>query len=94
MAEGARLESVYTGNRIGGSNPSLSASLAFLVLTLALLLPSCFRRRYSPSKDQIAICREPGGLKNGGTGRNRTANLEFRKLLLYPIELRPRLSSD
>ena len=31
MAEGARLESVYTGNRIGGSNPSLSAILAFLV---------------------------------------------------------------
>ena len=25
MAEGARLESVYTGNRIEGSNPSLSA---------------------------------------------------------------------
>src|SRR5213594_5038716 len=31
VAEGARLESVYTGNRIGGSNPSLSAILAFLV---------------------------------------------------------------
>ena len=27
MAEGARLESVYTGNRIEGSNPSLSAIL-------------------------------------------------------------------
>ena len=26
MVEGARLESVYTGNRIEGSNPSLSAS--------------------------------------------------------------------
>ena len=26
MAEGARLESVYTGNRIEGSNPSLSAN--------------------------------------------------------------------
>ena len=26
MAEGARLESVYTGNRIEGSNPSPSAS--------------------------------------------------------------------
>ena len=26
MAEGARLESVYTGNRIVGSNPTLSAS--------------------------------------------------------------------
>ena len=28
MVEGARLESVYTGNRIEGSNPSLSASQA------------------------------------------------------------------
>ena|GEM_PF-3566410 len=32
----------------------------------------------------------PAGGERGGTGRNRTANLEFRKLLLYPIELRPR----
>ena len=28
VAEGARLESVYTGNRIVGSNPTPSASLA------------------------------------------------------------------
>ena len=28
VVEGARLESVYTGNRIEGSNPSLSASQA------------------------------------------------------------------
>src|SRR5207247_9786073 len=34
VAEGARLESVYTGNRIGGSNPSLSASFSFAVSTL------------------------------------------------------------
>jgi hypothetical protein len=27
VAEGARLESVYTGNRIVGSNPTLSASI-------------------------------------------------------------------
>src|SRR5881296_1920267 len=33
VAEGARLESVYTGNRIGGSNPSLSASFSFAVST-------------------------------------------------------------
>ena len=33
MAEGARLESVYTGNRIEGSNPSLSAiTFTFLYL--------------------------------------------------------------
>jgi hypothetical protein len=28
VAEGARLESVYTGNRIVGSNPTLSANAA------------------------------------------------------------------
>ncbi len=27
VAEGARLESVYAGNRIAGSNPALSATL-------------------------------------------------------------------
>jgi hypothetical protein len=35
VAEGARLESVYTGNRIEGSNPPLSAS-SFIVLYFAL----------------------------------------------------------
>ena len=34
MVEGARLESVYTGNRIEGSNPSLSA--IFLAATVSL----------------------------------------------------------
>ncbi len=29
MAEGARLESVYTGNRIVGSNPTPSANASF-----------------------------------------------------------------
>jgi hypothetical protein len=36
VAEGARLESVYTGNRIEGSNPSLSAS-SFGLWSLALI---------------------------------------------------------
>jgi hypothetical protein len=39
VAEGARLESVYTGNRIVGSNPTLSASL------LGPSLRSGFRQR-------------------------------------------------
>ena len=30
MAEGARLESVYTSNRIGGSNPFLSARFCWV----------------------------------------------------------------
>ena len=39
MAEGARLESVYTGNRIEGSNPSLSA-ITFVFLWLQLVIPA------------------------------------------------------
>ena len=39
MAEGARLESVYTGNRIEGSNPSLSAT-AQKNLVLCSLAPA------------------------------------------------------
>ena len=32
MVEGARLESVYTGNRIAGSNPALSATKSLKLL--------------------------------------------------------------
>ncbi|VTZ49571.1 hypothetical protein MPC4_170102 [Methylocella tundrae] len=35
VVEGARLESVYAGNRIAGSNPAPSASLPFLTVCLA-----------------------------------------------------------
>ena len=34
MAEGARLESVYAGNRIEGSNPSLTATLPDQVIEI------------------------------------------------------------
>ena len=34
MAEGARLESVYAGNRIEGSNPSLSAIILSATVSL------------------------------------------------------------
>ena len=50
MVEGARLESVYTGNRIKGSNPLVSAKIkkafkslylkAFLIRTYPALLSS------------------------------------------------------
>ena len=36
MAEGARLESVYTGNRIVGSNPTLSAISSILAWAIVL----------------------------------------------------------
>ena len=41
MAEGARLERVYTGNRIEGSNPSLSATYP-RESVLPIRLPSDF----------------------------------------------------
>ena len=35
MVEGARLESVYTGNRIAGSNPALSAIISLTSVRFA-----------------------------------------------------------
>src|SRR5260370_1420312 len=40
----------------------------------------------------LSRCRDSGSgrlNRNGGAGRSRTADLEFRKLLLYPSELQP-----
>jgi hypothetical protein len=39
VAEGARLESVYTGNRIVGSNPTLSAKNRSQLFALVLKTP-------------------------------------------------------
>ena len=44
MVEGARLESVYRGNSIEGSNPSLSASLEASKIKLAR--PDYFLRNH------------------------------------------------
>ncbi len=38
MVEGARLESVYAGNRIAGSNPAPSATLNYNALTLLIFM--------------------------------------------------------
>ena len=48
MAEGARLESVYTFTGIGGSNPSLSAILFEMPATPAKLLSSKERPKTGP----------------------------------------------
>lgn len=42
MAEGARLERVYTGNRIEGSNPSLSAIFFLQGAELRTFFPLSF----------------------------------------------------
>lgn len=41
VAEGARLERVYTGNRIEGSNPSLSAMTSLKLLKFCVTEKSC-----------------------------------------------------
>ncbi len=42
MVEGARLESVYTGNRIAGSNPALSATFKDVLRRIAMSRPLLF----------------------------------------------------
>jgi hypothetical protein len=54
VAEGARLESVYTFTGIGGSNPSLSASY-FVLLHLTRCDTVGFSPGYSPYADQSWI---------------------------------------
>ncbi len=50
MVEGARLESVYTGNCIKGSNPLVSAKLSSLIqkfnkgLNLKLFIPAIYTK--------------------------------------------------
>ena len=46
MVEGARLESVYTGNRIAGSNPALSARN---------IINSIFKHSYFRHNDPIKV---------------------------------------
>ncbi len=51
MAEGARLERVYTGNRIEGSNPSLSAIFFLECLSKTTFLrPAIFETTISPAE--------------------------------------------
>jgi hypothetical protein len=63
VAEGARLESVYTGNRIVGSNPTPSASLSYNSLKKHgfLLLMPVYRTFYLRQDD--ALRRAYFGLK-------------------------------
>ena len=68
MVETARLESVYTGNRIGGSNPSLSAinpKLDFLDCLKAVTARS-------PGQRELLASQAPGGIWNGHKDREST----------------------
>jgi hypothetical protein len=56
VAEGARLESVYTGNRIVGSNPTPSAKLPRNVLQLRELFA---RSALCPSDCPSGLMRVP-----------------------------------
>lgn len=55
LAEGARLESGYTGNRIRGSNPLLSASIKFAVLDGELAVPCNLQSAIAGSKTYIEV---------------------------------------
>jgi hypothetical protein len=55
VAEGARLESVYTFTGIGGSNPSLSASIFNAIHQGTTLLPNYTPRPSKPVQRQPII---------------------------------------
>jgi hypothetical protein len=59
VAEGARLESVYTGNRIVGSNPTPSASVLPKTLSDPGLGPA----------GSVSFATSPAGLLDSHTGR-------------------------
>ena len=59
MAEGARLESVYAGNRIEGSNPSPSASL-LLFKIICLAVPAAREPKGGPQR-RPAYSAAPSG---------------------------------
>lgn len=67
MVEGARLESVYTGNRIAGSNPALSASssLSFSPQRRTARNGRYFRGLNAPGRSLFRGSRENLGLSKG-----------------------------
>ncbi len=62
MAEGARLESVYTGNRIVGSNPTLSAMPFEL---LCFLLTRTFNPSWAAANGKLRIALASRPAQNG-----------------------------
>ncbi len=50
MVEGARLESVCTGNRTEGSNPSLSATKYFAAVAVFFVLFLCREAGFGPAQ--------------------------------------------
>jgi hypothetical protein len=68
VAEGARLESVYTGNRIAGSNPAPSASLLFFLV---------FHREGSTRSGLSKTGAHPSSLSaRSGRSPNLASNIE------------------
>jgi hypothetical protein len=73
VVEGARLESVYAGNRIAGSNPAPSASYYVLDIAVVVVFPeSLFSYEFAGVTGLAfeAICGRDGFTRNFGRGRH------------------------
>ena len=67
MVEGARLESVYTGNRIAGSNPASSArSPSQLIDFTWLKISRRFRLTFAPRLRRPCVARSWAASRLGG----------------------------
>ena len=65
MAEGARLESVYTGNRIVGSNPTPSASLSASNILRWVASGAEIPNKHGPSRPNLRTATHSGSRRNG-----------------------------
>src|SRR5215813_4886584 len=76
VAEGARLESVYTGNRIVGSNPTLSASAQLLSTTIV-----SGRQRFRPAPAEARSgVRESAASLDPASGYQSDTTADQRRL--------------
>src|SRR5438445_11408790 len=87
VAEGARLESVYTGNRIGGSNPSLSAS-PFIFLRLKAMCATMSASIAGVAHGRITS----SSLDETGSDRDRMDVLPGRIRCTWPYQAQCRQS--
>ena len=86
MVEGARLESVYTGNRIEGSNPSLSAIIKDFISYFKIEINFILNRLHRMYLKLIlfffsflflsqTVLADSATLNNGGTNTSQDVNI-------------------
>ena len=80
MVEGARLESVYTGNRIKGSNPLVSADFCLVYYLIGVM---CGKKERSVTHPYIRFLRYNDQNRVYGIIRKGRSSLGFPSLKFF-----------